>query len=135
MTPELEKEIIVGVVSAFFTALFTGVPAALLFWWTWKRDQERLRVQKLVNRWKAEKGGTVFERDSLGPTFGILIRNRSLFSVHLSAVGFKIDGQVVPLDHPQVLRSLGNHEPSLLAGDGDGCGPAQSCRSASSGGE
>src|ERR1700730_2151825 len=100
MTPELKKEMVVGILSVFFTALFTGVPAALLFWWTWKRDQEQIIVQKLLNRWDTATGGKVLERDELGPTVGILVRNRSLFSIHVSAVGFEIDGQVIPLEHP-----------------------------------
>lgn len=91
---------IVGIVSVFFTALFTGIPAVLLFWWTWQRDQERLVVQKLLMETQTVSGGSVLERDQLGPTFGILIRNCSLFPVHVSAVGYKIDGNVLPLEHP-----------------------------------
>src|SRR5882672_756006 len=100
MTPELEKELIVGIVSVFFTALFTGIPAALLFWWTWQRDQERLVVQKLLTQVQTTSGSSVLETDQLGPVFGILIRNRSLFPVHISAVGYKIDGNVIALEHP-----------------------------------
>jgi hypothetical protein len=39
------KEIIVGSVAVASAALFSGVPAAVLVWWTWQRDQERLIVQ------------------------------------------------------------------------------------------
>jgi hypothetical protein len=45
MSPELEKEIIVGLLSAFLTAVFTGVPAILLFRWTWQRDQSGSRFK------------------------------------------------------------------------------------------
>jgi hypothetical protein len=100
MTPELEKDMIIGIVAVFFTALFTGIPALLLFWWTWQRDQERLIVQKLLVQWQTASGDSVLERDTRGPTFGILIRNRSLFPVHVSAVGYKIDGNVIALEHP-----------------------------------
>jgi hypothetical protein len=105
MTPELEKEMIIGIVSAFFTALFTGIPAAALFWWSWRRDQERLVVQKLVVQPRTAPGGSA-ERDKRGPTFGILIRNRSLFSAHVSDVGFKIDGNVIRLEYPRVPHKM-----------------------------
>jgi hypothetical protein len=100
MSPELTKEIIVGCVAVFFTALFTGIPAALLFWWTWQRDQERLIVQKLLWYGKTHDGKRVLWKDSPGPKFGLLIRNRSLFSVRVDAVGFEIGGDVIQLEHP-----------------------------------
>jgi hypothetical protein len=100
MAPELTKEIIVGSVAVFFTALFTGIPAALLFWWTWQRDQERVIVQKLVSYGRTHDGKRVLWRDSHGPKFGLLIRNRSLFSVRVDAVGFEIGGDVIRLKHP-----------------------------------
>lgn len=89
MTPELEKETIVSVV----TALFTGIPAVLLVWWTWKRDQERLIVQKRFPDQKLVAG----KLNDVPPGFGILIRNRSLYSVRISAVGFAIDGTIIHL--------------------------------------
>lgn len=100
MTPELEKEIIVGVVAAVCTALFTGIPAFLLFWWTWQRDQERLVVQKLLTYAETPDGRRVQLRTGPAPNCGVLIRNRSLFSVRISAVGFQIDDEVVELEHP-----------------------------------
>jgi hypothetical protein len=100
MTPELEKEVIVGILSAFFTALFTGIPAAALFWWSWRRDQERLVVQKLVIKPRTSGGSA--EREKRDPTFGILIRNRSLFPAHVGDVSFKIDGNVIRLEDPGV---------------------------------
>jgi len=100
MSPELIKQLIVDSLSVVLTALFTGIPAALLFWWTWQRDQERLVVQKLFLNWQTITGNWVSEKDKFGPTFGILVRNRSLFPVHLSAAGFDIDGTVFQLEHP-----------------------------------
>jgi hypothetical protein len=97
MTPELTKEIIVGVVAAGCTALFTGVPAALLFWWTWQRDQERLIVALTFKEWN-HAGKLVPSMDSFGPACGILVRNRSLFPVHLNSAGFQIDGDVIRLE-------------------------------------
>jgi hypothetical protein len=85
-------------------ALFTGIPAGLLFWWTWQRDQERLVVQKLFSNWQTLTGSTVSEKDESGPVFGILIRNRSLFSVHVSAVGFEMNRKVIPLESPMFRR-------------------------------
>ena len=81
MTPELKKEIIIGVCSALFTATFTGIPAVLLFWWTWRRDQERLVVQKLLMYLPTIAEYTDLEKDEFGPNFGIVVRNRSLFPV------------------------------------------------------
>jgi hypothetical protein len=100
ITPELTKEIIVGCVAAIATAIFTGVPAALLVWWSWQRDQERLVVQKLIPNSQTVTGEWVAERDGFGPVFGILIRNRSLYPVHLSEMGFEIDGTAIALEHP-----------------------------------
>jgi hypothetical protein len=98
MTPELKKELIIGIVSALATALFTGIPAVALFWWTWRRDQERLRVQKLFPHGRTLSGDRVRVRDNFGPVVGIVIRNLSLFPVHVSSVGFDIDGEVVELE-------------------------------------
>jgi hypothetical protein len=102
MTPELHKELIVDIVSVTLTAVFTGIPAGLLLWWTWQRDQERLVVQKLLTRVETITGDKVLANDNFGPEFGILIRNRSLFPVHISATGFQIDGKVIALEHPRV---------------------------------
>ncbi|MGH9499498.1 MAG: hypothetical protein ACRD3L_10180 [Terriglobales bacterium] len=100
MTSELTREIIVGVLSAFFTALFAGVPGAALFWWTYQRDQERLIVEKVGPRHLAVEKGTSLEKENIGPVYDIVIRNRSLFPVYVSAVGFEIDGEVIRAEHP-----------------------------------
>lgn len=113
MTPELIKEIIVGSVAAFATAVCTGIPAALLFWWTWQRDQERVIVQKLIPNWSTLAGERVPEKDGFGPVCNILIRNRSFFSVYVSAVGFLIDGEVIELEHPYFpLKMKANPDPN-----------------------
>ena len=113
MTPELTREIIVGVAAVFFTALFTGVPAGLLVWWTWQRDQERLVVNVLTKGWVAGKLAPL--ADSYGPSCAILIRNRSLFPVHICSAGFVIDGEVIemealplPLKSRMIYDALGN---------------------------
>lgn len=98
MTPELWKEIIIGSVTVLCTAFFTGVPALLLFWWTWRRDQERLKVQKLVWMAHTTEGKLLPLRDNVGPQFGILVRNLSLFPVRVSDAAFEIDGELIELD-------------------------------------
>ena len=77
------------------TALFTGIPAILLLWWTWRRDQERLVVSVVTKSWVRDE--VVPSRDELGPAPGILVRNRSLFPVHISAAGFRIDEEIIEL--------------------------------------
>jgi hypothetical protein len=112
MTPELEKEVIIGVVSVTLTALFTGIQAAALVWWTWQRDQERLVVQKLLVQGQINSGESVTDHDELGTAFGILVRNRSLFAVHITAMGFKIDGKVIVLGHPVLpTKMMRNPDP------------------------
>lgn len=107
---ELEKETIVACVGA----AFTGIPAMLLFWWTWRRDQERLLVLKFLNHFEKLDGGEVLSKDQQGiPHVDILIRNRSLFSVRLSAVGFKIDKKVIRVHSYRLpLRLKRNADPS-----------------------
>ncbi|MDR3412062.1 MAG: hypothetical protein P4L87_14150 [Formivibrio sp.] len=92
---ELEKETIVACVGA----AFSGVPAVLLFWWTWRRDQERLIVQKVIDHYPTLGGEQVIAKDPSGiPLMDVLIRNRSLFPVRVAAVGFKIDKTVIQLE-------------------------------------
>jgi hypothetical protein len=99
MSPELEKEIIVACTGVFFSALFAGFPSVLLFWWTWRRDQERLRVEKYIVLVNALGGKAVVEKDDCGlPTIGVSIRNLSRFPVRLSAAGFDVDGKIFQLE-------------------------------------
>jgi hypothetical protein len=113
MTPELIKEIIVNSLGVFFTALFAGLPGAALFWWTYQRDQERLIVEKARPRELAMQKKQSLEKGNLGPVYGIVIRNRSLFPVHVSAVGFEIDGEVIAAEHPAFpLKLKKNPDPT-----------------------
>jgi hypothetical protein len=107
---ELEKETIVACVGA----AFTGIPAILLFWWTWRRDQERLIVQKIIDYVKTLDGKRVVFKDSTGlPSLGILVRNRSLFAVRISAAGFRVDKEVLELENLNLpLRLKRNPDPS-----------------------
>jgi hypothetical protein len=106
---ELEKETIVACVGA----AFTGIPAMLLFWWTWRRDQERVKVLKIIYYWPTLDGGQVMAKDATGtPTLGILVRNLSLFPVRLSAAGFKVDRKVIRLESLSLpLRLKRNPDP------------------------
>jgi hypothetical protein len=86
MTDELTKEIIVGTVAAIATAVFSGIPAAVLVWWTWKRDQEKLIVQKVISPLTGE--------DEQRPSdVKVRVINRSLFTVNVADMWFEIDGQ------------------------------------------
>ncbi len=59
------------------TVTFTGFVA----WWSWRRDQERLRVQKI-----------------LGEDIGVSVTNLSLFPVRVCGAGFQLpDGRKIPL--------------------------------------
>lgn len=122
---ELTKEIIVGCIAAIATAIFTGIPAALLFWWTWQRDQERIIVKKLIIHSATIADHWVADIDAFGPVFNILIRNRSLFPIYVSAVGFSIDGEVIELEHPLFPAKMKanpdpySNRPNIADGDSD----------------
>jgi hypothetical protein len=107
---ELEKATIVACVGA----ASTGIPAVLLFWWTWLRDQERVKVLKIIDTWTTPTGEDVVVKDDVGiPTLGILVRNRSLFPVRISAVGFKVDRRVIRLETLYLpVRLKRNPDPS-----------------------
>jgi hypothetical protein len=99
MSPELLKETILACVSLASAA----VPSVFLVWWTWKRDQENVIVQKWPQTMNNVHGNPVILKDGYGaPRLIVLIRNRSLFSVRVSAVGFDIDGAVYQWKHPSV---------------------------------
>jgi hypothetical protein len=93
---ELEKETIVACVGA----AFTGIPAVLLVGWTWLRDQERVKVLKIIYNWPKLDGGGVMAKDETGtPTLGIIVRNLSLIPIRLNAGGFKVDRTVIELEN------------------------------------
>jgi hypothetical protein len=114
MTPELTKEIVVGIVAVFFTAFFTCVPAALLFWWTWRRDQERLHVSVTYRKKSWTDGKYVPAVDRFGPAPGILVKNRSLFPVYVDAAGFTIDGTLIKLQSLSLTINEGHDSSEIL---------------------
>jgi hypothetical protein len=103
MSPELMKETIVACVGVVCSAVFAAIPATILVWWTWQRDQERLIVQKSPLRVNDLYGKPVILKNTYNtPQLRVLIRNRSLFPVRVSAVGFDIDGTIYELTKPSV---------------------------------
>jgi len=84
--------LVAGLISAP-TIAFTGFVA----YWTWRRDQERLIVRKvihrkLVPRWGPEGGVATEVEADLG---GIVVSNASLFPVRVMSLSFEIDGHEV----------------------------------------
>ena len=71
-------------------------------------------VQKAVNFASTVDGQRVVVKDQNGiPSMGILIRNRSLFPVRISALGFKVGKMVIPLKSYYLpLRLKKNPEPN-----------------------
>jgi hypothetical protein len=65
------------------TVSFTGFVA----WWSWRRDQERLRVQKIVPYIQTVSGERV---PTSGGEIGVLVTNFSLFPIRICAVDFKL---------------------------------------------
>jgi hypothetical protein len=110
MSPELLKETILACVSLVCAA----VPSVFLVWWTWKRDQENVIVQKWPQTTNDLHRDPVILKDGYGaPRLIVLIRNRSLFPVRVSAVGFDIDGAVYQWKHPSVpLKMKRNPDPT-----------------------
>src|ERR1017187_10765988 len=71
------------------TVSFTGFVA----WWSWRRDQERLRVQKIVPYVQTVSGEWV---PTSGGDIGVLVTNFSLFPSRVCAVGLKLaNGNIV----------------------------------------
>jgi hypothetical protein len=66
-------------------------------------------VKKLIPNWSTLTDQWVPETDEFGPVFNILIRNRSLFPIYLSAFGFSIDGEVIALERPMPPAFIGTN--------------------------
>jgi hypothetical protein len=59
-----------------------------------------VKVLKIIDYWPTLDGGAVMAKDATGnPTLAILVRNRSLFPIRLSAAGFKVDRKVIRLEN------------------------------------
>lgn len=77
-----------------WTAIFTGLPTivftGMVAFWTWRRDQERIIVQKSPVHWKTLDGTD-------GPLCGagIVVTNLSLFPVRIAGLAFRMDGETL----------------------------------------
>jgi len=84
-------EILKDILIAFPTVTFTGWIA----YWTWRRDQERLRVQKYLVFDRTIEGKPVLVTNS---EIGVLVINLSLFPVRICAVGFTTPEKGKPIE-------------------------------------
>jgi len=81
VTSENWFELIKDILIALPTIVFTGWIA----FWTWLRDQDRLKVQKYLVFANTIEGDPVLVRDT---DVGVMVVNLSLFPVRICAVGF-----------------------------------------------
>jgi hypothetical protein len=72
------------------TALPAIVIAGVVAFWTWRRDQERIIVQKSPVRMQ-----TLDETETAVTGVGIAVTNLSLFPVRIAGLGFRLDGKTV----------------------------------------
>lgn len=86
MTPDQTITVCIAVVTALPTIVFTGAVA----YWTWRRDQERIVVQKSPLHWETLDGT---ENDATLSGVGIVVRNLSLYPVRIAGLGFLLDGK------------------------------------------
>jgi hypothetical protein len=92
MTSEHTFTLWTTALSALPTIVFTGVIA----YWTWRRDQERIIVQKSPQYWNTLDGT---QPDAALCGVGVVVTNLSLFPVRITGLGFLIDGKKsFPLD-------------------------------------
>jgi hypothetical protein len=91
MTQEQSFTLWITALTALPTIAFTGVVA----YWTWRRDQERIIVQKVPLNWE-----TLDETESEATLcgIGILVTNLSLFPVRISGLAFRFKGTSYPID-------------------------------------
>jgi hypothetical protein len=81
------------------TALPTIVLAAVVAYWNWKRDQERIIVQKSPTHWKT-MDGTQTAATLCG--VGVVVTNLSLYPVRIAGLGFRLDGKhALAFDHDE----------------------------------
>lgn len=97
---ERHKELVIGIVSAVFTAVAVGVPTFLLFWQERKRNVEQVIVEPLVPYdITLANPRRIPEKDHFGNRIDITVRNVSHFPISIEAVGFDIGGKVVRVNH------------------------------------
>jgi hypothetical protein len=86
MTPEHKFILGTAALTSLPTIIFTGAVA----YWSWRRDQERIIVQKSPTYWKTPDGT---RNDATLAGAGIVVTNLSLFPVRIAGLGFRIDGK------------------------------------------
>ena len=110
MTPEQTFTLWTTALAGLQTVAFTGWIA----YWTWRRDQERIIVQKSPVYWETIDGtdpdGT--ETDATLCGVGIVVTNLSLYPVRIVGLGFRMNGK-----HALAFEreKLGNEWPSEIA--------------------
>ncbi|HEX4038637.1 MAG TPA: hypothetical protein VHX37_11315 [Acidobacteriaceae bacterium] len=88
MTPDHKFTLWTTILTGLPTIVFTGGVA----YWTWRRDQERIVVQKSPQYWNTLDGRMTPE---VLVTVGVVVRNLSLFPVRVSGLAFLMDGKEV----------------------------------------
>jgi hypothetical protein len=86
MTPEQKFTLWTSALTALPTIVFTGAVA----FWTWRRDQERIIVQKSPVHWETVDGT---HPDATLCGVGVVVRNLSLYPVRIAGLGFFVDGK------------------------------------------
>jgi hypothetical protein len=95
MTPEHKFAVWVTVLAGLPTVVLTGAAG----YWTWRRDQERIIVQKSPVHWRTLDGTRT---DATLSGVGIVVRNLSLCPVRIAGLGFLVDGkQSLPFDRDE----------------------------------
>jgi hypothetical protein len=85
-----EFTLLMAGITALPTITFTGFVA----YWTWRRDQERLVIQKVPFYYDSVIGTEVLAQGVPG---GILVRNLSLFPVRVAGLAFVAKGKFVEI--------------------------------------
>jgi hypothetical protein len=88
MTPDQRFTLWTNIFAALPTIVFTGAVA----YWNWRRDQERIVVQKTPVYWANLEG--VQDNTTLSRV-GIVVKNLSLYCVRIAGLGFTMDGKTV----------------------------------------
>jgi hypothetical protein len=91
MTPEHTFALWITVLTGLPTIVFTGAVA----YWTWRRDQERIIVQKVPQHWETLDGT---ENDATLCGVGINVINLSLYPVRIAGLAFLDGKKQFPLD-------------------------------------
>jgi hypothetical protein len=86
MTPEHKFTLWTTALTALPAIVFTGAVA----YWTWRRDQERIIVQKSPVYWKTLDG-----TDGPLAGVGIVVTNLSLYPVRIAGLAFLVGGKTI----------------------------------------